>query len=138
MEVNIFAVIVAAAAMFAVGALWYMVLFAKKWARMHGMDKLSDKQMKELSSKMGPFYGLQLLMTVISAWVLAYLMILLPEVSPILVAFLVWVGFVLPADVSSVIFGGTEGKYIGSKISIQAGEALVRLTVAALIISWMQ
>lgn len=135
MEVNIVAVIVATIAMFVVGALWYMVLFSKQWARMHDMDKMTDKEMKEMSAKMGPYYGLQLIMTIVSAFVLAYLMNLLPSVPPVLVALLVWVGFVLPADVSSVIFGGTKSGYILPKILIQAGEALVRLVVAAIIIS---
>lgn len=135
MEVNIVAVIVATVAMFGVGALWYMVLFSKQWAKMHGMDKMTDKEMKEMSAKMGPYYGLQLLMTIVSAWVLAYLMSLLPNVAPMLVAVLVWLGFVLPADVSGVIFGGTNTKDMFPKIAIQAGEALLRLVVAAWIIS---
>ncbi len=41
----------------------------------------------------------------------------------------------LPAQVSSVIFGGTESKYVLSKIGIMAGESLLRLQVAALAIS---
>lgn len=135
MEINIIAVSVATIAMFAVGAVWYMALFSKKWAEMHGMDKLSDKQMKEMSAKMGPYYGLQLIMTIISAVVLAYLIGELPNMSPFMVAFLVWVGFVLPADVSSVIFGGTKSQHMMPKIMIQASEALVRLLVAAWIIS---
>jgi hypothetical protein len=135
MEVNVVAVIVATVAMFGVGALWYLVLFSKQWAKMHGMDKMTDKEMKEMSAKMGPYYGLQLLMTIVSAWVLAYLMSLLPNVAPMLVAVLVWLGFVLPADVSGVIFGGTNTKDMLPKIAIQAGEALLRLVVAAWIIS---
>lgn len=135
MEINILAVIAATVAMFAVGGVWYMVLFSKQWSKIHGMDKMTDKDLQEMSSKMGPYYGLQLLMTVLSAVALAYLIGLLPDVSPVLVALLVWAGFVLPADVSSVLFGGTKGNYMMPKILIQAGEALVRLVVAALIIS---
>ena len=91
--------------------------------------------MKEMSAKMAPFYGFQLVMTIISAAMLAYLMTLLPEVSPFLIASIVWLGFVLPADVSGVIFGGTRSEYILPKISIKSGEALTRLLVAAWIIS---
>jgi hypothetical protein len=43
----------------------------------------------------------------------------------------VWLGFVVPAQVSAVIFGGTEGKYVVQKIAIMASEAVVRLMVAA-------
>ncbi|MEX0748962.1 MAG: DUF1761 domain-containing protein [Candidatus Saccharimonadales bacterium] len=135
MEINIVAVVSATLVMFAIGAVWYMVFFANKWGEMHGLGSLSEKEQKEMAASMGPFYGLQLLMTVISAVVLAYMMALLPDIAPMLIAFLVWAGFVLPTDVSSVIFGGTKGKDIAPKILIQAGEALVRLVAAALVIS---
>ena len=135
MEINVVAVIVATVAMFAVGAVWYMVFFAKKWGEMHGFNELSKKEQQEMSSKMGPFYGLHLITTLVSAWVLAYLMALLPQVAPVVVAALVWLGFVLPAIVSAVIFGGTKAKNIAPKIFIQTGEALVRLIVAVLVIS---
>jgi hypothetical protein len=135
MEVNILAVFFATVVMFAVGALWYMVPFAKAWGDMHGFDKLSEKQQKSMQSQMGPLYGAQLVMTVLSAWVLTAFISVLPEYSPYLVALLVWAGFVLPAQVSSVIFGGTESKYVLSKIGIMAGESLLHLQVAALVIS---
>ena len=137
MQVNILAVIVATIAMFAVGAFWYMVPFAKEWGKIHGFDKRSEKEQKEMQSKMGPYYGVQLIVTVLSAWVLAVLIGLLPTYSPYFIAFLVWLGFVLPAQVSSVIFGGTEPKYIVSKSAIMAGEALLHLLAAALVISLM-
>lgn len=134
MEVNILAVIIATIVMFAVGAVWYMGLFAKKWGEMHGFDHLSKTQQQEMSSKMAPFYGLQLLMTLISAFVLAHFITLNPSVEYYKIAFWVWLGFMLPAIVSGVIFGGTKSENIVPKILIQAGEALVRLMVAAFVI----
>lgn len=135
MEVNILAVILATIVMFALGAFWYMVPFAKAWGKIHGFDKVSEKDQKAMQAKMGPYYGVQLVMTVLSAWVLAVLIGLVPTYSPYLIALLVWLGFVLPAQVSSVIFGGTEPKYIVSKTAIMAGEALLHLQAAALVIS---
>jgi hypothetical protein len=58
-------------------------------------------------------------------------MTLLPGYSPFTLAGLVWLGFVVPAQVSAVIFGGTEGRYVVQKIAIMASEAVVRLMVAA-------
>jgi hypothetical protein len=114
-----------------------MVPFAKAWGKIHGFDKRSEKEQKEMQAKMGPFYGAQLIVTVLSAWVLAMLIGFVPTYSPYLIALLVWLGFVLPAQVSSVIFGGTEPKYIMSKTAIMAGEALLHLLAAALVISLM-
>jgi hypothetical protein len=134
MGTDILAVVLATVAMFAVGAFWYMVPFAKAWGDMHGFDKLSEEQQKVMQSKMGPLYGVQLVMTVLSAWMLLLLIQWLPGYSPYLVALVVWTGFVLPAQISAVIFGGTEPKYVVRKIAIMAGEALFHLQVAAFII----
>jgi len=134
MEVNLLTVILATVAMFAVGAFWYMVLFAKEWGAMHGFNKLSKEEQKSMQSKMGPLYGAQLVVTILSAWVLAVLIGALPSYSPYVVAFVVWAGFVVPAQVSAVIFGGTEPRYVLSKILIMSGEALAHLQAAALVI----
>jgi 1,4-dihydroxy-2-naphthoate octaprenyltransferase len=134
MEVNGLAILAATVAMFAVGAFWYMVPFAKAWGDIHDFDKLSKAQQKEMQSKMGPFYGAQLVMTILSAWILAVMIGFMPDQSPHFIALLAWLGFVLPAQVSAVIFGGTEPKNVAPKIAIMASEALLHLQVAAFVI----
>lgn len=131
MQINILAVLAAAVAMFAIGAFWYMVPFANAWATMHGFDKLSETEQKAMASKMGPYYGTQALVTLASAWVLAIFMSELPSVAWLQLAFWAWLGFTLPANVSAVIFGGTEGRYITGKIAIMAGGSLVSLLAGA-------
>lgn len=135
---NNMAVLAATGAMFAVGAFWYMVPFAKQWGKIHGFDKLDKKTQKEMQAQMGPYYFLQIVVTVLSAFALAKHISLLPSYSVYSLASLVWAGFVLPTQVSAVIFGGTEAKWIFKKISIMAGEALVHLLVAAWVISAIQ
>jgi len=135
MEVNLVGVLTATAAMFVVGALWYMVLFSKEWGEMHGFDKLSKKEQKEMQSQMGPLYGTQILVTFVSAWVLAFFLAALPEAAWYTTAFLLWVGFIVPTEVSSVVFGGTEGRWVLSKIVISIGGSLASLLVGAYVIS---
>jgi hypothetical protein len=115
-----------------------MVPFAKAWGKMHDFDKYSKAEQREMAAKMGPFYGLQLLVTILSAFVLAWLLAKLPDENAYLVALMVWLGFVLPTQVSAVIFGGTKAEYIWQKIVLMAGEALVHLLVAALVITLIQ
>ncbi len=134
MEVNLWAVIAATVVMFAVGAFWYMVPFSKIWGEMHGFDKLPKKAQDEMAAKMGSWYGAQLIVTVVSAFVLAWLIAKLPAESPYMLAGMVWLGFVLPTQVSAVIFGGTEPKWVVQKIAIMAGEALVHLLAASYVI----
>jgi hypothetical protein len=52
-------------------------------------------------------------------------------------AVVVWIGFVVPTQVSGVIFGGTDAKWIFPKIAIQAGGSLLCLVAAAFILKIM-
>ena len=135
MNINWWAVIAASVAMFGVGAIWYMPLFGKKWGEIHGFDKLDKKTQQKMQKEMGPFYGAQMIVTVISAAVLAKFIVLLPGYSVYALAFLLWLGMVLPTQASAVIFGGTDKKWMAQKIAIMSGESLVHLLVAAFVIS---
>lgn len=135
MEINFVAVLVATVAMFAVGGFWYMVPFGKAWGDIHGFDKLSKKEQKEMQAKMGPYYGAQALVTFISAWALAYFLVALPDVAWYATAFFLWLGFIVPTEVSAVVFGGTEGKWIVKKIAISIGGSLAATLVGAWVIS---
>jgi hypothetical protein len=137
MDINIIAVIAATAAQFVVGMIWYAPLFGKLWGQIHGFDQLSKETQKEMMAKMGPFYGLQLLVTVFTAFALAKLMVMLPEESPYMLATLVWFGFVIPTQVSAVVFGGTEPKWIVKKVLVMAGGSLVCLLAAAAVLGVM-
>lgn len=136
MEINFLAVLVATVAMFALGGLWYMWPFGKIWGKMHGFDKLSKKEQDAMASKMGPYYGAQLVVTIISAVALAYFISSMPNVGWYIIAFWLWFGVILPTTVSAVLFGGTEGKYIVTKILIMLGGSLVCTFAGAAIISF--
>jgi Protein of unknown function (DUF1761) len=138
MEVNLLAVLAATVTMFAIGSVWYMVLFAKLWGKIHGFDKLDKKAQAQLEKDTGPYYALQVVVTIFSAVVLSHLIKILPNESPYSIAAWVWFGFAMPATVSSVIFGGTEPKWIPKKIAIQISETLLHLLAAAWVINLIQ
>lgn len=135
MEVNVLAVVLATITMFAIGAFWYMVPFGKIWGQIHGFEKLTKKQQDQMQKQMGPWYGVQLVVTIISAYVLAVLISLMPGESPYLIAFLVWAGFVLPTEASAMIFGGSPEGYVWHKILISTSESLIHLLAAAWVIT---
>jgi hypothetical protein len=135
MEFNYFAILIAVVAQFLLGFLWYGPIFGKLWGKMHGFDKLSKETQQKMMKAMGPFYALQLFVTVITTFVLDIFINFLPNDWNIYaLAGFFWLGFVLPTQVSGVIFGGTEGKWIAKKIAVQAGGALVCLEAAAIIL----
>jgi hypothetical protein len=137
MQINYLAVIVATVVQFAIGAIWYSVFFGKLWGKIHGFDKLPKETQQKMMREMGPFYGLQAVVTLITAFVLTIFITYLPQWNAYVLAGLFWIGFVVPTQVSAVIFGGTDGKWILPKIAVQAGASLLCLEAAAAVISLM-
>lgn len=138
MELNYLAILLAVVAQFAIGFLWYGPLFGKLWGQIHGFDKLSKETQQKMMKEMGPYYMLQLLVTIITTVILAYFITNLPDWNPYILAASVWLGFVFPAQVSSVIFSNTPKEWIPTKIGLQAGAALVCYQVAAVIIAFFR
>ena len=137
MELNYLAIVLATIAQFVVGAVWYSALFGKLWGKIHGFDKLSKETQEKMMKEMGPFYGLQAIVTLLTSLVLATILSDAPNNwNPFVTAFLLWLGFVVPTQVSAVIFGGTEGKWISKKIAVQAGASLACLMAAAVVFSF--
>ena len=135
MQPNYLAILLATIAQFIIGAIWYSALFGKLWGKIHGFDKLPKETQEKMKKSMGPFYGLQLLMTVVTTVVLSVFITYLPlSWNAYMLAGFFWLGFVVPTQVSAVIFGGTEKKWIFKKIAVQAGASLVCLEAAAAII----
>jgi hypothetical protein len=135
MQVNLLAVIVATVVQFIIGAIWYSLLFGKLWGRIHGFDKLPKATQEKMMKEMGPYYGLQALITLITSYMLATFLAYLPQDwSPYGMAAMLWLGFIVPAQVSAVIFGGTEKKWIGKKIAVQAGAALACIEAGAFVL----
>lgn len=135
MELNYLAILLATVAQFICGALWYSLLFGKLWGKIHGFDKLSKETQQEMMKGMGVFYGIQFVSTLVTSFVLAIFITYLPsDWNVYALAGFFWIGFVVPAQIGAVIFGGTEKKWMLQKVLIQAFSALVCLEVAAMII----
>lgn len=131
MEISVWGVVAATIVQFIVGMVWYTGIFGKIWGEMHGFDKLSKEKQKEMMGKMAPFYAMQIAVTVLTAVVLAKLMVLLPDYSLYGLAVMVWIGFVVPTQFSAVAFGGTEPKWIVKKMLIMTLGTLACLLAGA-------
>ena len=136
-DINYLAIFIAAVAQFIIGAIWYMPLFGKLWGKIHGMEKVSKEEQQKMMKSMGPFLVIQFLVTLVTTFVLAIFIAYQPTWNAYAMASFFWVGFVVPTQVSGVIFGGTKPKWIVAKILVQAGGSLLCLEVAAAIIRTM-
>src|SRR5258708_1872835 len=127
MQLNYIVIVIAAVVQFIIGAVWYSLLFGKLWGRMHGFDKLPKAVQQKMMKEVGPFYGLQALITLITTFVLALFITYLPAWNAFAMAGFFWIGFVVPTQVSAVIFGGTPAKWVVKKIAVQAGASFLFL-----------
>lgn len=134
-DFNILALVLATTGQFIVGFVWYGPIFGKLWGQMHGFDKLSEKVQKEMMAKMGPWYALQLAVTLVTTIVLALLIPVVATYTAYELAALLWIGFVVPTQVSGVVFGGTESQWMFKKIAVQAGASLACLLVAVAVLT---
>ncbi len=138
MVLNYGAIFVAALLQFVFGAVWYTPIFGKLWGKIHCFDKHSKEKQQEMMKSMGPWLALQFVVTIVTTVVLAMLLAgTTSSWSPFAFAGLCWLGFMVPTQISAVVFGGTEPRWIATKISIMVGASLGCMMIAAAVLSLM-
>ena len=91
---NIFAVVVAAAAAFALGALWYSpILFGKKWVEVHGYSQEQITEMRKTANQAYLLSVLCFLLMALALSVLVYYTGLVTVAQGLKLGALVWLGF---------------------------------------------
>lgn len=138
MDINIVAVIVTTLVAFAIGAIWYSVLFQKQWMEITGATKRSPEEMKKMQKEAGPFYLLQFIVTLLQVYVLAHVIQNIPEISGVEVALWVFAGFILPTLFGAVMWTGIEKRLMKKQIMIQLGCQAVTLVAMGLILGMWQ
>ena len=108
MGVNLWAVLVAAAATMAVGFLWYSpVLFANPWMRLMGYDPNDKAKIAEMQKSAGPSYALSLVASALAAVVLGKIVVIATVHSALYgmkIGFAVWLGFVTTVQLTNALF----------------------------------
>ncbi len=138
MSLNYLAIFTASILQFICGAIWYSFLFGKAWGEIHGFDAYSKAEQEKMMKGMAPFYILQFCITVVTTFVLALFLAVLPaDWNAYGMAGFFWLGFVVPTQISAVIFGGTNPKWIVRKIAIMAGASFACLMIAAAVLHLM-
>ncbi len=138
MELNILAIAIATIAQFAFGAIWYGPIFGKLWGKIHGFEDMSKEKREEAMKGMGTLMATQFAVTVLTSSVLYMVIKGLPAMWNIYgTAMFVWIGFVVPTQISAVIFGSTKPRWRSTQIVVMAGAALCCLMIAATVFKYM-
>jgi Protein of unknown function (DUF1761) len=135
--INIWILIGVSVLAFVLGAVWHSpVLFGNTWMKiMGGCDKYTKEEMQKIQKEMGKFYALQFFLTLLTMFVLYQNIKYFGGKNGVSYAFFMWLGYVLPVQVSSVIWGSTDKKWWCKQIGILAGLQLLVFLIAGYIFS---
>jgi hypothetical protein len=134
--VNYTLVVAATLAQFVLGALWYSpLMFGKWWMQFMECDTLPPEELKKMQKAMMPFYFLQLLLTLFTTISFANLVPYVPAFSIYHIAFWIWIGFIFPLQISSVVWANTKRKFWLKQIFVMATNQLASIMLAAWILS---
>ena len=130
-HINVFAVLVAAIATFAIGALWYSpYLFAKQWLAFNGYGPEKIEAMRKDAARA---YALSFICYLVMAAVFAVL-IRLTHIQAVVggakLGFMLWVGFVATVGLTASLYSGKSLK----AYALDAGYQLVYLVAMGAIL----
>lgn len=131
-DINIWAILTGGLSAVIVGFIWYSpVVFGKLWMALAG---IADGDLEAGKKKMPLMAFTGFLAATILAWVMAHFAIVwgaLTIGSALEIGFWVWLGFMMPVQLSPVLWEGKSLKYF----AINAGYWLVTTVVVAIIVS---
>lgn len=137
MEINYVAVLLAGVVSMVVGFLWYGPLFGKPWMKEKG---ITPESMKTSQSELGQLYGMSFVLSLITAFVLTHVMTLseyfyhyAPLTTGLNTAFWMWLGFIMPVQMTATLFGNKNWKLFGIDTGYQLAFVLAMAVVIALL-----
>lgn len=134
-DVNYLAVFLAALSSMVVGFIWYSpAVLGKPWMKAMGY---TAEGLKKAQKEMGKWYGASFVLALVTAYVLSHVMTLsvnffhYPLLSTgLITAFWMWLGFVMPVQVTGEIFGAKRW----TLLAINTGYQLATLLVMGVIL----
>lgn len=127
-NVNLIGVIVAAVASMVVGFIWYGPLFGKPWAKLMGWNAAHMEKAKNDKAGMMKTYGMSFVGSIFMAFVLSMLIGLTGKVTMmdgVMLGFWSWLGFVMPVQMTDVLFGGKSWNLFMINTGYQLASLLV-------------
>jgi hypothetical protein len=132
MTINFLAIILVTIASFMGGALWFGPIFGKAWMKIHHAHALSKE---ETQKAMKGSWKLMLGEFILTFVINFFLYFIVSQSSMLMfalgTAFYIWLGFVLPTTVSSVLWGNDDRKVMFKKVAISSIYRLLVLLAAA-------
>ncbi|MBY0376407.1 DUF1761 domain-containing protein [Patescibacteria group bacterium] len=135
-DINIWAVLVASIVSMIIGSIWYGPLFGKLYMKCLDMDSWSEEKKAEMKKAMMKSYTGQFIASVVSFYVLAWLiggLHMIGFMGGFQAAFWVWLGFIVPMKFGDALWGGKMTMFW-----LSAGSSFFIFAIGGMIIgAWM-
>lgn len=133
MTINYLAIILLTIVSFVGGWIWFSKpVFGKVWMRIHGFDRKTAEEIDVMMKDSGTFMFIEFIGTLILNYIL-YLIVVesVSLSSAFMTTSLLWLGFVLPAITSTVIWGGDNKRWMFAKVLISSIYRLIMMLLVA-------
>lgn len=137
-QVNFVALFAAGIASQIIGFIYYSpFVLGKPWMKLMG---LSEKDVKPKGAEMAKLYGTSFVLALLSAFVLSHVMTMSmnffgygPIYTGIMTAFWMWLGFVMPVQLTDYLFSNKKFKLF----AINTGYQLITILVMGIIVGYL-
>jgi hypothetical protein len=127
-------VVIATILQYIISSLWYSVFFGKKWMIINDFDKKTKEEKEEAVKTMGPFYGLQLLITILANFVFGTVYLAIKgNMDLFTFGGYVLLGFIIPPLVEGVIWGNTRKAVWGTQLGIMIFNRFINVLVSCIV-----
>ncbi len=134
MEVNYSLIFIATIAQFILGGLWYSpLLFGKWWMQIMECTNLSKEELQKMQKSMMPFYALQFGLTFFTTVSFANLLPYISTFGIYHIAFWIWIGFIAPIQIASVVWANTKKQFWMKQIFVMLSFQLTSM----MLMSWV-
>lgn len=137
--INVLAVVSATVIAIILGFLWYGPIFGKKWMAEAGITP--EKLARDKAKGMGKTYAIMIVSTCVMSYVLSHVLVFASMylqtsgiTAGISTGFWMWLGFVMPVSLGSVLWDGKSWTYW----FITAGYYLVALIFMGIVLALWQ
>ncbi len=134
MEINYLAVLVCGVASMVIGFVWYGPLFGKIWMNAAGIGPMDMEKRKEMQKSAGPLYGIQFVLSLFTAYVLAHYIAGWKDASGVENALWIWAAFVMPIVAGNAMWNNFTAKAKWTLFWLGAGYQLVLFVAYGLIL----
>lgn len=129
-------ILIATIVAFVVGMIWYSpIMFGKIWMKINNAEHLTEKEIKAMQKKMMPMYMLQILLSLLTMWILYMNIVYFGKENAVAFAFFMWLGYIMPTQAGAVIWGSTREGYRLKQFLIMTSYQLVIMIIAGYIFS---